>query len=65
MTGKMGNKLCGCGLSLNKTLLGMFEFILALRVPVTYVAWLRGMCVGVGVGGGGGVGVGVVSLVQG
>ena len=33
VTGKMGNKLCGCGLSLNKTLLGLFEFILPLRVP--------------------------------
>ena len=38
MTGKMGNKLCGCGLSLNKTLLSLFAFILPLRVPVTYVS---------------------------
>ena len=46
MTGKMGNKLCGCGLSLNKTLLSLISFILPLRVPVTYVAWLSAaLCV--------------------
>ncbi len=46
MTGKMGNKLCGCDLSLNKTLLSLISFILPLRVPVTYVAWLSAaLCV--------------------
>ena len=42
----MGNKLYGCGLSLNKTLLSLISFILPLRVPVTYVAWLcAALCV--------------------